>query len=264
MSPLRIGSVPYLNARPLVRGLEDDPDVEFIEEVPSRLAERLSGGGLDVALVSSIEAVRPGAAPLVENVCIASDGPVLSVLLIGESDPRAARRVALDGASLTAATLTRVLYHHVFARPDVEFVRAGVAPDPAETGADATLVIGDAALRILDGDDSRYRTLDLGQAWTEATGLPFLWAGWLLSAGADADRVRHRLDRAWEAGRTRIREDALSGARDLGLSAGLATRYLTEVMRYPFGDRERRGLVRFGELAGELPAAQDGRWLRWP
>ncbi|MFG0317830.1 MAG: menaquinone biosynthetic enzyme MqnA/MqnD family protein [Planctomycetota bacterium JB042] len=253
MTPLRIGSVPYLNARPLVAGLADDPDVRYREEVPSRLAERLADGALDAALVSSIEALRPGAAPLIENVCIGSDGPVLSVLLVGRDDPRRAATVALDGASLTAATLTRVVYHHFLERRDVSFVRADVAPDPARTGADATLVIGDAALRLLEEGRTGARVLDLGAAWTEATGLPFLWAGWLTSPGADLGRLRRRLDRAWEDGRPRRGEDARRGARELGLSSGLAERYLLEVMRYPFGARERAGLVRFGELARTIP-----------
>lgn len=252
MNPLRIGSVPYLNARPLVSGLDRDPGVLYEELVPSRLAERLAGGALDVALVSSIEALKPGAGALTSAVCIGSEGPVLSVLLVGRGDPRRARTVALDGASLTAATLTRVLFRHVFERRDVTFVRTGVAPEPGRTDADATLVIGDAALRLYEEDAVGSHRLDLGAAWTDATGLPFTWAGWLLHEDADETRVAGRLDDAWSEGRARRVEEARRGARTLGLSTALAERYLVEVMRYPFGERERLGLARFGELARAL------------
>lgn len=243
---LRIGSVPYLNARPLVEGLAERPDVRYVEEVPSRLATRLRAGELDAALVSSVEALRPGAGSFVADVCIGSDGPVESVLLLSHDDPRTARRVALDGASLTAATLTMVFYLELLGRDDVEFVRAGIAPDPASTDADATLVIGDAAL---SADPSVGRRLDLGREWTEATGLPFVWAAWLCPAGADVERLSKVLTAAYRAGRDRIASYAAEAPARFGVATDVASRYLGTIMRYAMGPRERHGLDLFLELA---------------
>ncbi len=243
---LRIGSVPYLNARPLVEGLAERPDVSYVEEVPAQLATRLRRGELDAALVSSVEALRPGSGSFVPDLCIGTEGAVESVLLLGRDDPRRARRVALDGASLTAATLTRIVFRDFLGRDDVEFVRTDVAPDPSATGAGATLLIGDAALRV---DPTACRRLDLGTAWTEATGLPFVWAAWLCPPGADTDRAGAVLNAAYRAGRNRTRQYAAEAPQRFGIDAAVAERYLGTIMRYPMGPRERRGLELFLELA---------------
>lgn len=252
MSRLRVGAVPYLNARPLVEGLADDPAVAYREDVPARLAAALDDGALDVALVSSVEALRAPARSYVEGLAIASAGPVESVLLAGPADPRAARTVALDGASLTAAALTRLVYGTFLGRRDVVFQPAPPAPDPRATGADATLVIGDAALRL---DVRGLAIVDLGALWTEATGLPFVWAVWLLRPGADADRIRDRLHAARRAGAATRDARARAAAHALGLPPVTALRYLRQVMRYDLGPAERQGLSHFGELLAAASGA---------
>lgn len=238
----RVGSVPYLNARPLVEGLHAERAIEFLEDVPSRLARGLDEGRLDAALVSSVEALRHPERAIVPDLCIASLGPVLSVKVFASRDARAARRVALDGASLTAAALTRIAYGRILDRHDVEFVQVGIAPDPAAASAqqvDATLVIGDKAL-ALDRDGAP--AWDLGEAWTKWTGLPFVWAVWLARDAAIATALHPILTAAYERGRTRI--DAFAAARpDLGVEH--ARRYLNDVMRYRLEHAELDGLRRF-------------------
>lgn len=242
--PLRVGSVPYLNARPLVHGLDADPEVVYSEAVPSALAVDLERGAVDVALVSSIERLRLPGSRLVASHGIVSDGPVWSVLLVGEGDPLAARTVALDGASLTAATLTRITYARFLGRDDVRFVRVGAAPDPAAPGADATLIIGDAALQTFA---PHLRVVDLGELWTRHTGLPFVWAAWLARPGfAALEAAGARLDRAAEGGLARITELARRGPR-YGVAPDLAARYLTDAIRFPIDERARAGLDLFLE-----------------
>jgi chorismate dehydratase len=249
MPRYRIGSVPYLNARPIVVGLDRDPSVEYSEHVPSRLADLLRENALDCALVSSIEATRIAGSQILDAPCIASNGPVLSVRLVGREDPRRARSVALDGASRTAAILARIVYARFLQRSDVEFVAAPPAPDPRATGADATLVIGDAALRP---DLDELKSLDLGEAWTNETGLPFVFAVWLAREGAPKEPLERILRAARDAGVPRAAELASAGARKLGIPQATAIAYLTNAIRFDLGDAERRGLARFFELAASL------------
>src|SRR5438876_7355067 len=143
--PLRIGAVNYLNTKPLICDLERlAPDAELILDVPSRLADRLAEGTLDVALIPAIEYFRSGRYTIVPSISIASRGPVLSVTLFSRVPWPAIRRVALDEGSRTSAALAQVLLRHRYG------VKADISPlamdEPAEnSAADAVLLIGDRA-----------------------------------------------------------------------------------------------------------------------
>ena len=104
---LRIGSVPYLNARPLLEGLDAVAPVR--REVPSRLAGLLAAGALDVALTPVVEAFDHPEMSVVPGAAVTAHGPVESVLLFCRSEPGSARTVALDASSRTSADLVRVL-----------------------------------------------------------------------------------------------------------------------------------------------------------
>src|SRR5262249_36961833 len=106
---IRIGAVSYLNTKPLVYELETlAPNAELILDYPSRLADQLAAGELDVALIPVIEYFRAGTYSLVPNIAIASAGPVLSVTLFSRTPWPEIRRVALDEGSRTSAALTQV------------------------------------------------------------------------------------------------------------------------------------------------------------
>jgi chorismate dehydratase len=245
-----IGAVPYLNARPLVEGLAGERSIDYSEDVPSRLAERLRDGDLDVALVSSVEAARIPGTTILDAPCIASDGDVESVLVfargVTSGDPRQARSIALDGASRTAAALTRIVYREFFGVAP-EFVGAKSGPDPRRESADATLVIGDAALRLAATELPR---LDLGRAWSDHTSLPFVWAVWLAREDCDRERIATLLRAAAARGMPRRASHAATAAAAIGIPQEVARRYLETTMRYALGRREREGLERFLALAG--------------
>ena len=102
--PVRIGAVNYLNTKPLIYELDLlAPEAELILEVPSRLADHLADGDLDVALIPAIEYFRGGRYTIVPNIAIASRGPVLSVTLFSRVPWQDIRRVALDAGSRTSA-----------------------------------------------------------------------------------------------------------------------------------------------------------------
>src|SRR5437588_5643971 len=208
-TPLRIGAVNYLNAKPLICDLEAlAPEAELILEVPSRLADDLAEGRLDVGLVPVIEYFRAGSYSVVPDIAIASRGPVLSVTLFSRTPWTGVRRVALDEGSRTSAALAQILLrkrHHV--QPEI---RPLPLDQPAEnTDADAVLLIGDRAMHAcLPGFQHAF---DLGQEWHDWTGLPFVYAAWAVRDGVDLGGV---LDAFHEAKRRGIENAGLIAARE--------------------------------------------------
>jgi len=174
MKLVRLGAVGYLNARPLVHGLDarrDLFDVRF--DVPSRCATLLHEGATDVGMIPSIEYLRsPEPYRIVPELGIVSDGDVASVALFSRVPLAQVRRIGLDTSSRTSAGLTRVLCREAW-QIDPEFVN--VSPEAAAKveGIDAALLIGDPAL-FLDHESAGLRKIDPGAEWTAATGLPFV------------------------------------------------------------------------------------------
>src|SRR5881409_2541171 len=109
-TPIRIGAVNYLNTKPLIYDLETlAPDAELLLDVPSRLADLLAEGRLDVALIPVIEYFRAGTYTIVPDIAIASRGPVLSVTLFSKAPWPEIRSVALDEGSRTSSALARIV-----------------------------------------------------------------------------------------------------------------------------------------------------------
>ncbi len=239
MEELRIGSVSYLNARPLVSGL---PGV--VLDVPSRLTERFRRGEVDVALLPVFEALADPARVVVPGISISSPGPVDSVLLFSRGPLGAARHVLLDDSSLTSAALVRVLFAHRLGAGPV-FERRSPETDPRLMDADALLLIGDRALTApRDG----LAVTDVASLWREWTGLPFCFAVWLARDRAAARRAGPVLRAAKERGLARRREIAEEAAPALGLSAEELHRYLVERVTYDLGEPERAAVARFEDL----------------
>jgi len=145
---LRLGAVTYLNARPLVYGLESDDRVTVRFDVPARCAELLHAGEVDLGLIPSIEYLRVpvgrGPYAIVPDLAIASRGPVASVALYTTRPIADVRSIALDTSSRTSVALVSVLCRQVFGiAPRME----GLGPDLAQmlARADAALLIGDIA-----------------------------------------------------------------------------------------------------------------------
>src|SRR5207247_11145210 len=195
--------------------------VELVLDLPSRLADRLAAGELDVALIPSIEYFQRGSYSMVPNISIASRGPVLSVTLFSRVPWAGIRRVALDVGSRTSAALTQVLLRQSHGvRPEVLPLPLDQAAE--DVGADAVLLIGDRAMRAcLPGFAHAY---DLGQEWHDWTGLPFVYAFWAVREGADLGPVESALHEARRRGCGRIGTIAHQEAPRLGLDAGFCRR----------------------------------------
>lgn len=256
---LRIGCVRYLNARPLIGPYTGPVKLEH----PSLLAEALVRGELDAALVPVYEGLRSRRFLAVDGVAIAADGPVWSVFVAHRGPVGAIRRLALDPASLTSVNLCRVLFAEWEENEPVY-----VADDREAASADARLLIGNQANAFRQAHGAAYEYLDFGEAWKQRTGLPFVFAVWLLRPelphpGRYADAFR-----AMAA--TGQREVERYVAEEPGDPA-FTRRYLTQHIRYHLGAREKAGLAEFYRLLikhGRLEAVEgeggdEGLPLRW-
>ena len=254
-----MGAVGYLNARPLTFCLPQlAPHAEIIEDLPSRLADGLAEGRLDVALIPSIERFRHPDYTIVSDACVACDGPVRSIKLYGRMPVERIRTLALDEGSRTSAALTRILLQERFGRvPELEQLPIGASL--AQTDADAVMLIGDRAMLPVEG--SFDFVWDLGEEWSRWTGLPFVFATWTARRTVDLEGVDELLAAARDKGICRLVEIAHRQAPLLGISEEDCLSYFRDNLRFRLGPRERRGLERFRQLAVKHRLAPTGMKL---
>jgi chorismate dehydratase len=260
----RVGTVPWLNAVPLLAGLEACADVT--SAAPSELATRLAAGGLDAALLPVAEAARGVGGAWLGRHGIASEGPVASVLLFLKRPLGDVRRVALDPASRTSASLARHIVGHATQGAARFAVASKPGPDPAAEDADAVLVIGDPARAV--APRWRGEVLDLGAEWTRRTGLPFVFARWRARAGlgsAEQRALGDLLDAAADRGLPDRARLAQAWAEAHGLEPKSAVQYVQRFIRYRIGPREEEALARFQAIVvaddavlGPLPVPAAG------
>lgn len=237
LAPFRVGSVPYLNAAPLTRGLENE--ISFV--APSRLAEQLDRGELDGALVSIVAALFSQKYDILDGVAIASVGEVKSVLLGHRRPLSEAREVFCDTASLTSVQLMRVLLAERGLHPKLKMLPSYECPQKLP---DYVMLIGDQALNFLHSSPE-HQILDLGASWFELTGLPFVYAVWALRRGLENQPLRRRLLEAKKLGNESLEEIVRSRTE---FTYAFRKEYLSRNVRYDLGAAEKRGVIRFIEL----------------
>ena len=238
---LRYASVPYLNAKPLLEGLEAEVGPVRLE-VPAVLERLLADGDVDVALAPVVSSFLIPGLVIVEAGVVATRGAVGSVLLFSKTPPGKARVVALDQSSRTSVALTRVLYRFRWnAAP--RFIDRAPDPDLTHLSADAALLIGDPALMAKwQGPPP----IDLGHEWCEWTGLPFVFAAWLARSPEIASAAAAPLRRAAARGQLQLGRIAEAGATQLGLGRAATEHYLRQRLSFEYGDAERSAVARDG------------------
>jgi chorismate dehydratase len=249
-APVRLGAVDYLNVRPLVFGLDQHPDVHLRFDVPSVCAERLAAGEIDLGMVPSITYVARQGDRIVPGLCIGSEGAVASVALFTRQPIDRVRSVALDTSSRTSAALLRILCRRVF-RIDPTFVPHTPDLSAMLAIADAALVIGDPAL-FVDHRAFAADKIDLGEAWTSMTGLPFVWAFWAGRADAASPATVALLQSAAEAGLAAIDAIAAAYCRLEPRRIDHARAYLRENLTFRLTPRALDGLRAYYREAAEL------------
>jgi chorismate dehydratase len=258
---IRIGAVTYLNARPLVFSLPwVSSRFEVIIDLPSRLADALSRGDLDVAMIPSIEYARCSDYSIISDACIACDGPVRSVKLYGRVPVEEIRTLALDEGSRTSAALTRILLKERFGIwPETRPLPIGASAD--DVPADAVLLIGDRGM--LPASEAFEFEWDLGEQWRQWTGLPFVFAMWIARPDVDLTGVAEMLAAARDDGMTRLDVIAHEAAPTIGVSEEECFIYLRDHLEFFLGIRQRQAVDRYFQLAGKNGLAPQDVALRF-
>ena len=233
---VRIGSVPYLNAAPLTRGIES----ELIFATPAKLAHMLRRDELDAALVSITEVLLNDRYDLLDGIAIASLGEVYSVLLAHKKPLAEVTEVFCDTASLTSVNLLKVLLAERGLKPEFKpLENYAAAPEK-----DFVLIIGDPAIDFQRAPHT-HEIMDLGSAWLELTNLPFVYAVWALRRGIDNKELRYELKGSKNFGLESL--EHLIETRE-EFDEDFRRDYFEWHIHYHLAEDEKRGIAKFCEL----------------
>jgi len=260
--PLRIGCVSYLNSKPLIHGIDapatppdnqaaPPPVVRF--DVPANLLRDLETGEVDLALCPVIDFYR-AAEPLeiVPVGGIGCEGSTLTVRLFSRVPIERITAVHADTDSHTSVALLQVLLHERHGlRPRIidYHARQQEAEGKLSQDPEAMLLIGDKVVTDSPKAVTYPHQLDLGEAWRELTGLPFLFAVWMTRAGTDLGDIPARLATQRDANLDRLDALVAHYAPRHGWPTDLATQYLGHILHYHEGERELEAMRRFAEQA---------------
>lgn len=232
----RIGSVPFLNAAPLTRGLES----ELVFATPAKLAEMLRRDELDAALLSVTESLLRDRYDILDGVAIASFGEVYSVLLAHRKPLTEVREVFCDTASLASVNLLKVLLAERGLRPEFK----PLASYAAAAQCDFVLLIGDRAIEFQRAPHT-HEIFDLGAAWLELTNLPFVYAVWALRRGVENRELRRELREAKRWGMETM-ETIIETRPEF--DEDFRRDYFEWHIHFHLGEDEKRAILRFSEL----------------
>ena len=261
---LRLGVVSFLNARPLIDGLEEDPEACCLFDVPAALSDRLERGEVDAALIPIVDVLRAaGRYAVVSNACIGCDGETMTVRVFSQVPPDRIHDVWVDTDSHTSVALLRVLWRELYDR-DLT-LHSFDARQPHADKPESVLLIGD---KVVDPGRGRFAyEIDLGGAWRQHTGLPFVFAVWATPATgprAARDALDKLLRAARDRGVARASEIAAEDGPGLGWPVELAERYLARCLRFQLDERAIAGAELFARHCATAGIISADARVSWP
>ncbi len=244
---IKLGSVPFLNVKPLILPLEEglvEHDFEVSYTPPSNLSTMLFEKRVDLGLIPIAELLKRGIYSIVPNISISSYGKVDSVILISRSEIEEIKTVAVDARSQSSAGLLRVILE-IFYKLSPNYIRRE-PNDRFLVGVDGGMLIGDIGLKLRYFPPKGYRVFDLGEIWTSETGLPFVYAIYAVNGGVHLGKNLRALYIAKSIGLRDVERIAKIESEKLGLSEEICLRYLTERIKYNLGGKEIKGILAYG------------------
>lgn len=273
MHPTRVGIVRYLNTAPLTFGLDKLPELTMVPAVPARIIDLIRSGEVDLGLASIVDAVRASHTgtpmALIPAGMIGCDGPTLTVRLFSSVPIDQVSTVHADTDSHTSVILCQVVLTKLHGvRPRIvafdarERVERNGSPADSSEFPETLLLIGDKVVTDCPPAVRYPYQLDLGEAWKQLTGLPFVYAMWMCKADRAAEpgiqTAAALLDRQLRHNLTRMDSIVSQRAPEHRWPIDLARRYLGQLLRFTVGPREREAVGRFTMEAvalGLLPGA---------
>lgn len=248
----RLGVVSFLNSKPLIHGLSERGDVELVFDVPSRLPAFLEQGRVDAALIPIIDVIRSsGRLRVISDACIGCDGETMTVRIFSQIPPDRIHSLFVDGDSHTSKALATVMWHELYGR-ELDLRPFDVRTQKIDD-CESVLLIGDKVVNRARGGFAY--EVDLGAAWRQHTGLPFVFAVWAERNDSienlptrDRQSLANLLCAARDAGVAHARELALEHAPKLWWPPDLAVKYLARCLKYKLEARFLLGADLFARL----------------
>lgn len=252
---VRLGKIGYLNVLPIYHPLETgylETDFSIVSGPPSALNTMMDAGELDISAASSIEYARhPEKYYLVPDIAIGSCGPVQSVLLLSQVPVKelAGQTLLVSSQTHTSAALLQVLLSDLW-QIKTDFT-TGDATSQLEQGHRPAgfLAIGDEALTLRNHPDYPYK-VDMGEAWRDLTGLPFIFGVWIVqrtlfdARRAEMQQACKQLIHAKRWGTDNISDMCSLASRDSCMNEKEMCSYFDGLV-YDFDEREQAGLELF-------------------
>jgi len=240
----RIGAVSYLNTRPLLLGMEQSPfcdNIDLVKSYPAQIAQDLLDDAIDIGLVPVAIMPLLSNPQIVSKYVIGTEGEVASVALFSQVPMDQIEKVYLDYQSRTSVQLAKLLLSKYWNK-EVKFLIATEGYINEISGTTAGVIIGDRALASLNRFEHIY---DLGLAWKQHTGLPFVFAAWVSNKPIPSAFIE-AFDAANEYGLKHLDEvialiPATEQVYDLH-------KYYTENISYELTPEKRKGLEKFLEI----------------
>lgn len=242
----RISAVSYLNAHPLIHGLGEQPDIALSLDVPARLIDGLKRQQCDIALLPVIDLQRIEHVSILPVGGIGCDGPTLTVRIFSQTPIEKITTLACDPDSHTSVALARIILRERYGLSP-EFIHLA---DASNREGEARLLIGDKV--VCEEPAGFEHQLDLGGAWKDLTGLPFVFAVWAARCDLDLGDLPQRLTNAREAGMNSLPAIIRKYAIPRGWPEGLALQYLSVYLKYEIGARQLEAIRLFHSKAAAL------------
>jgi chorismate dehydratase len=260
---IKLGSVPFLNVRPLIFPLEERlvrHDFEISYTPPSTLSTMLFEKKVDLGLIPVAELLKRGIYSIVPNISISSYGKVDSVILLAKSEIKGLKTVAVDARSQSSAALLRIILE-IFNKLSPTYIKRE-PNDKFLDGVGGGMLIGNMGLKLRYFPPKGYKVFDIGEIWTSETGLPFVYALYAVNSGVHLGENLQALNMARSTGLKIIEKIVKIESKKLELSEEICLRYLTERIKYDLGEKEINGILTYGEFLtklkeiGKIPSLQ--------
>lgn len=249
LKKIKVGIVNYLNTKPLLYGIQHSTvkdELELIEDYPANIARLLADGNIDLGLVPVSVIPRLKEYHIITDYCIGCNGPVASVCLFSEVPIEEIKEVLLDYQSRTSVALAKILLKDYW-KIQPKLIDAGPNFLSSVKGTTAAVIIGDRALEQRKRSPYIY---DLGEAWQQHTGLPFVFAAWVSNKKLPEDFIE-----SFNKANKKGIENINTVVAENPYPVFSLQQYYTKHINYFLDAEKRKGLEKFIEmLALSIPA----------
>ncbi|MGH7884323.1 MAG: menaquinone biosynthesis protein [Thermodesulfobacteriota bacterium] len=250
---INLGSVPFLNARPLIYPLENglvDHDFNIFYYDPSLLSRKLNEKIVDIGLIPAAEFLKHDDYAALPDISISSYGKVDSVVLLSRDELKSIKTIAIDSRSQSSTALIKIIFE-LFLGINPTYIKRKVGENFFD-GVDSGMLIGNSGLKAVHSKDKNFLISDIGELWTNFTGLPFVYALFALKKDFDLKRGYQALIDSKNKGYDLIPKIVDIEHEKLGLTKEDCFTYLSERIKFDLDSEKLKGLKEYQKLLFEL------------